>query len=90
VVFYGEQLPELALAEAAAEVMDCDLLIAIGSSLRVYPAAALPEQAKANGARLIIVNMTATPYDHLADGLLRGPAGEVLPVLAAATLGEGT
>jgi NAD-dependent deacetylase len=84
VVFYGERLPELALAEAAAEVMACDLLIAIGSSLRVYPAAALPEQAKAGGARLIIVNKTTTPYDHLADGLLRAPAGVVLPVLAEA------
>ncbi len=87
VVFYGEALPELALAEAAAEIMTCDLLIAIGSSLRVYPAAALPEQAKANGARLIIVNKTPTPYDHLADGLLRAPAGEALPVLAGAALG---
>lgn len=88
VVFYGEQLPELALAEAAAEIMACDLLIAIGSSLRVYPAAALPEQAKAGGARLIIVNKTTTPYDHLADGLLRAPAGVVLPALAAAALGR--
>ncbi len=87
VVFYGEQLPELALAEAAAEIMSCDLLIAVGSSLRVYPAAALPEQAKANGARLIIVNKTPTPYDHLADGLLRASAGEALPLLAGAALG---
>lgn len=87
VVFYGEPLPELALAEAAAEIMTCDLLIAIGSSLRVYPAAALPEQAKANGARLIIVNKTSTAYDHLADGLLRAPAGTALPLLADAALG---
>jgi NAD-dependent deacetylase len=90
VVFYGEALPELALADAAAEIMDCDLLIAIGSSLRVYPAAALPEQAKAAGARLIIVNKTSTPYDHLADGLLRGSSGEVLPAIAAAALGRTT
>ncbi len=86
VVFYGEALPEAALAEAAEMVMACDLLIAVGSSLRVYPAAALPEQAKLRGAGLIIVNQTTTPYDDLADSLLRQASGSVLPGLAQAAL----
>lgn len=82
VVFFGEALPQKALMAAADAIHACDLLIAVGSSLLVYPAAALPEQAKAHGAKLIIVNMTPTPFDHLADGLLHEPAGTVLPVLA--------
>ena len=63
----------LALAEQA------DLLLAVGSSLAVYPAADLPVVAVRNGARLAIVNDEPTPYDGLADLVVRGRAGEVLP-----------
>jgi NAD-dependent deacetylase len=89
VVFFGEALPEQALREASELARSCDVLIAIGSSLRVYPAAGLPEWAKANGAGLIIVNKTPTPFDQLADALLRGAAGELLPILARAAGAEG-
>lgn len=84
VVFFGEALPQEALARAAAAVQGCDLLIAIGSSLRVYPAALLPGEARRHGGRLIIVNKTPTPSDSEADVVLRGPAGETLPILARA------
>ncbi|MCK4304749.1 MAG: NAD-dependent deacylase [Candidatus Eisenbacteria sp.] len=82
VVFFGEALPQEALMDAARYSTTCDLLIAVGSSLQVYPAAALPERARASGAKLIIINKTPTPFDYLADALLHQAAGEVLPVLA--------
>lgn len=84
VVFFGEALPAAALREAARVAGECDLLIAIGSSLVVYPAATLPEQAKQSGANLIIVNLTPTDYDAIADVVLPGTAGAVLPALARA------
>jgi NAD-dependent deacetylase len=84
VVFFGESLPEHALQRAAEWVDDCDLLLAVGSSLVVYPAAFLPEQAKRRGARLVIINKTPTRADAVADAVLRAPAGEVLPRLAEA------
>jgi NAD-dependent deacetylase len=84
VVFFGEALPEEALARAARAARACDLLIAVGSSLVVYPAAFIPLEAKRYGARLLIINKTATPADAEADAVLRDPAGEVLPRLAEA------
>lgn len=86
VVFFGEPLPEGAFSDALAAVERCDLLIAIGSSLVVYPAALLPERAKRAGAPLIIINRTPTEYDAIADAVLREPAGEVLPKLASAAI----
>ena len=56
----------------------CDLMIAAGSSLQVYPAAGLPAEARGNGVRLVVVNDEPTPYDDLADLVVRGRAGEVL------------
>ena len=54
-------------------------MIAIGSSLQVFPAADLPAQVLRGGGRLAIVNDEATPLDPVADVVLRGRAGEVLP-----------
>ncbi|MBP6875811.1 MAG: NAD-dependent deacylase [Candidatus Eisenbacteria bacterium] len=84
VVFFGEALPEDAFARAVAWIDRCDLLLAVGSSLAVYPAALLPTRAKARGARLIVINKTPTPADSDADAVLREAAGEVLPQLIAA------
>ena len=84
VVLFGESLPEGALARAAAWVDRCDLLLAVGSSLSVYPAALLPQRARARGAGLILINKTPTPADAEADAVLHEAAGEVLPRLAAA------
>ena len=71
------------------EVIDCairaaeraDLLLAIGTSLQVYPVAGAVPIAKAAGARVVIVNAEPTPFDDIADAVLRDPIGEVLPVL---------
>ncbi|MFH1143854.1 MAG: NAD-dependent deacylase [Candidatus Eisenbacteria bacterium] len=84
VVFFGEALPAEAFASAAEWIGRCDLLLAIGSSLAVYPAALLPAEAKARGAGLIVVNRTPTPADGEADVVLHEAAGEVLPRLTRA------
>ena len=53
----------------------------VGTSLGVYPAAGLPETALGRGARLVMMNAEATPFDDLADAVLSKPIGEVLPAL---------
>ena len=61
----------------------CDVFVAVGTSLQVQPAASLAEIAAEHGARLIIVNAEPTPYDELADEVVRDPIGEALPRLLA-------
>ena len=78
VVFFGEALPGDVLEEAAAESRGCDLLLVVGSSLVVHPAASLPVMAKDGGARLVIVNRDPTPLDPLADLVIHAAASEVL------------
>jgi NAD-dependent deacetylase len=78
VVFFGEGLPEDVLEEATEEAMKCDLMIVIGSSLVVYPAALLPERAKRSGAKLAIINRDPTPLDVIADIVINDSAGEVM------------
>ncbi len=72
--------------EAMATAAKADLMIAVGSSLQVYPAADLPVVAVRNGARLVIVNDEETPLDALADLVVRGRAGDVLPAAVDAVL----
>ncbi len=73
--------------EALALAAGCDLMLAVGSSLQVYPAAELPLVAVRHGARLAIVNDEPTPYDEVADVVVRGRAGEVLAGAVGAVLG---
>jgi NAD-dependent deacetylase len=65
-----------------------DLLLAVGSSLQVYPAAGLVPVAKETGARIVIVNAEPTPFDDLADVVLREPIGQVLPSICADVIGK--
>jgi NAD-dependent deacetylase len=65
---------------------DTDLMLAVGSSLQVYPAAGLVPIAKAAGARLVIVNAEPTPFDGLADAVIRDPIGRVLPEICGRTI----
>jgi NAD-dependent deacetylase len=58
--------------------LQCDLLLMIGSSLQVEPAASIPREAKRAGAMLIFINRTETPYDHIAAVIFRESAGQVL------------
>jgi len=78
-VSFGQVLDERVLERAAELVATSDLLLAVGSSLQVWPAADLPELAVRSGARLAIVNDEPTPLDDLATVVARGRAGEVLP-----------
>jgi len=83
-ISFGQMLPADVLMEATRWSREADLMLAIGSSLVVTPAADLPRVAKEHGARLVIVNREATPLDPLADAVLRGPIGEVLSAIDAA------
>ena len=77
-VSFGQALPADVLTDAIELCNQTDLMLAIGSSLVVEPAASLPLQAKHNGARLVIINKTETPLDYLADIVAREPIGETL------------
>ena len=83
-ISFGQAMPLDVMARAQAAAETCDLLLAVGSSLVVEPAASVPRTAKAAGARLVIVNREPTPLDGIADGVARGEIGEVLPALVAA------
>jgi NAD-dependent deacetylase len=78
VVFFGEALDPEVLQLAYDEVNSCDFLLAVGSSLVVYPAADLPVRAKQAGAKLAIINIDPTPLDEMADFIIYGQAGRVL------------
>jgi NAD-dependent deacetylase len=81
VVLFGEMLPAGAFELAAQRASECELCFVIGTSALVYPAAALPEIAKASGAYVIEVNPERTFLSDLCDVALTGKAGELLPLL---------
>lgn len=81
VVLFGEPLPELEILRAQEEALRCDVMLVAGSSLEVMPAADLPALAVRRGAKLIMINLTMTPHDHLADVVLQGDVASVLPRL---------
>ena len=79
VILYGEQLPQDVVRAAERDIQQSDLVIVAGSSLETYPVADLPRAAKANGARLILVNYDPTSYDKMAEVVIHGDVAEVLP-----------
>jgi len=81
IVNFGDPLPEDDLEEAIRRASNSDVFFVIGSSLVVYPAANMPLIAKENGAKLIILNLGETPYDHLADLRFFNPIKDVLPLI---------
>lgn len=80
-VMFGERLDPVVLGEAAAISKACQVFIAVGTSLQVQPAAGLAGVAADHGARLVIVNAEPTPYDEIADEVVREPIGTALPEL---------
>ena len=86
VVLFGEALPEAALREAQVLAMAADVVLVVGSSLQVYPAAGIPRLARQHGAQLCIINAEPTPYDDLAAAVIHGKAGEVLPAIVGRIL----
>lgn len=80
-VMFGERLDPEVLGEAVAVTKACTDFVAVGTSLTVQPAAGLVDLAAEHGARLVIVNAEPTPYDELADEVVREPIGTALPGL---------
>lgn len=77
-ISFGQPMPEQAMRRAEVATAGCDLMLVMGSSLQVYPAAAFPEIAHRRGATLVIINNEATPMDDLADLVLHRPIGATL------------
>jgi NAD-dependent deacetylase len=88
VVLFGESLPIAALRDAQALAMAADVVLVVGSSLQVYPAAGIPRLAREHGAEICIVNAEPTPFDELAAVVIRGKAGEVLPQVVRQMVGD--
>jgi len=80
-ISFGQSLVPEVIDAAFLAAHDCDLLLAVGSTLSVFPAANVVPRAKAAGARVVIVNAEPTGMDPLADVVLLGQIGEVLPAL---------
>ncbi|MFD0318263.1 SIR2 family NAD-dependent protein deacylase [Streptomyces flavalbus] len=87
-VMFGERLDPVVLGDALAISKACQVFVAVGTSLQVQPAAGLAGVAADHGARLIIVNAEPTPYDDLADEVIREPIGTALPALLRRLAGE--
>lgn len=85
VVWFGENLPQLPWLAACEAAKDCDVLLCVGTSLLVYPAASLLEMAVASRATTIQVNPNPTELDNTVTLAIRGPAGTVLPRLVSET-----
>jgi NAD-dependent deacetylase len=77
-ISFGQAMPEHAMRRAERLTLACDLFLAVGSSLVVWPAAGFPLMAKRNGARLVIINREDTEFDELADLVIRDDIGTVL------------
>jgi NAD-dependent deacetylase len=80
-ISFGQSLVPEDIQRAEEAALEADVLLAIGSTLQVYPVAGVVPLAKRAGARLVIVNNEPTPFDGIADVVLREPIGTVLPQL---------
>ena len=82
-ISFGQSLVAADLLRAERAARECDLILAVGSTLTVSPACDLVPVAAASGARVVIVNAQPTPFDALADAVVRQPISESLPGLVA-------
>jgi NAD-dependent deacetylase len=80
-ISFGQRLVDADLARCHIAAENCDLFLAVGTSLVVFPVAQLPQVALKAGARLVIVNAQPTPYDFSADAVLTGRIKEILPTI---------
>lgn len=83
-ISFGQALPEEVLSEAVSWAQQADVMLALGSSLVVEPAASLPRIAQKHGAKLAIINRDPTDQDDSADAVIRAGIGETLAAIAAA------
>jgi NAD-dependent deacetylase len=89
-ISFGQALVPSVIARALRVAEEADVLLAVGTSLQVYPVAGMVPVAKEAGARVIIVNAEDTPLDDVADAVLRQPISEILPVLCGCASGGAT
>jgi NAD-dependent deacetylase len=82
-ISFGQALVPRVIEPAMVAAEAADMLLAVGSSLQVYPIASAVPAARAAGARVVIVNAEPTPFDEVADAVLRGRISEVLPALTS-------
>ena len=82
-VSFGQSMPDAPMRQAQELAESCDLFVAIGSSLVVWPAAGFPLVAKRNGARLVIINREPTEFDDIADLVVHHDIGDVLAPFVA-------
>ncbi len=82
-ISFGQGLVQRDLMRAEQAASDCQLLLAIGTSLAVYPIAGVVPLAKQAGARIVIINAEPTEMDSLADAILRGQIGAILPQICS-------
>lgn len=87
-VFFGEAIPSAALSRANQESRTCSLMLVIGTSAVVYPAATMPEIAKGAGATVVEINPSETPLTGIvSDYIVKGPSGETLQKVVEAVKG---
>jgi NAD-dependent deacetylase len=79
VVLFGEAMPAAAVQEAFELAREADVMLVVGSSLLVYPARDIPLAAVRSGAPMVLINAEPTPFDELAEIVIHGKSGEVLP-----------
>jgi len=89
VVMFGEPLPREAMERTVAFMEIADLLLLVGTSAVVYPIASIPFEIKGRGGMIIEVNPDETPVSPIADVVIRGPAGGVLPALVGDLARDG-
>lgn len=77
-ISFGQAMPQQEMQRASIAAHGCDLMLAIGSSLVVYPAASIPLSAKQNGARFVIINREPTEQDPVADVVLNTEIGPLM------------
>ncbi len=87
IVFFGESLPREVMDRSMEIAGDCDLLLVVGSSLGVFPAASIPQLAWQRGAKMVLINSEKTYYDDMFNWVFRKSAGRVLPELEKIILG---
>ena len=80
-ISFGQPLVSSVINRAFRVAAEADLLLAIGTSLQVYPIAAVVPEAARSGARVVIINAESTPFDEDVDAVLRAPIGQILPQL---------
>jgi NAD-dependent deacetylase len=88
-ISFGQPLVASVINRAFRMAAEADVLLAIGTTLQVYPIAAVVPEAKNCGARIVIINADPTQFDDIADAVLNEPIGEVLPFICGASRHQG-